>query len=122
MSEIAGDVELGITGRRFILIEPPVMPLGPDSPNRRVILLLGVILALGAGVACVVGAEILDDSIRSTKRLADIVGSPPIAVSPYLNNRADVVQARNNKILIIGSTLAIVALCVAYVTFIVPQL
>ena len=120
-AEIAGDVEQGFTGRRFTLIEPPVMPLGPHSPDRPVIILIGCLLALGAGAAFVIIAEILDNSIRSATKLAEIVGSPPLAVIPYLDNRADLIQARKNRSLLLFTTFVVGLLCVLYVLFIIPH-
>jgi hypothetical protein len=76
-------------------------------------MLLGFILGAGAGLGCIVLAEILDNSIRTVKKLADVAGAPPLAVIPYLNNSADVVQARHRHVLISGAV-AVSILCVAY--------
>ncbi|MCH7687754.1 MAG: hypothetical protein IH899_13890 [Planctomycetes bacterium] len=121
-AEIAGDVELDITGRRFTLIEPPVLPLGPNSPNRPVIVVIGFLLALAIGAGCVAMAEVVDDSIRGAKKLADIVGSPPLVVIPYLNNSVDITHARINRMLLLTALFTVGTLCVFYVLYVIPQL
>ena len=116
-AEIAGDVELGMTGQRFILIEPPVLPLGPDGPDRQVIVVFGFLFALAAGVGSVVIVEFLDNSIRGAQKLADIVGAPPFAVIPYLDNSADIADARAKRVLILAVSLAVGILSVVYVLY-----
>lgn len=107
-ADVAANVEQEITGRRYTLLEPPNIPISPSSPKRRSIAMIGFLIALGAGVCCVWIAEIVDKSIRTVKKLAEVAGAPPIAVIPYLNNHADIVAAgrRRNKLVIamIGSS------------------
>ena len=121
-ADFAGGVQQDIAGRRFTLLEPPILPLGPDSPNRRVIILFGILLALAIGAGFVTVAEVLDDSIRGAQKLADIIGSPPLAVVPYLNNSADIMHARTNNVLLIIAMLVVGAASVLYVLYVVPQL
>lgn len=121
-ADFAGDVGQDIAGRRFTLLEPPILPLGPDSPNRPVIILIGFLLALAVGTGFVMAAEVLDDSIRGAQKLTDIVGSPPLAVVPYLNNSADITHARTNNVLLIVAMLVVGAACVLYVLYVGPQL
>ncbi len=121
-AEVAADVEQKITGQRFTVIEPPALPLKPDGPNRGAIVVLGLFLAVGVGAGCVVLAEILDDSIRSAKILADIVGSPPLAVIPYLNNSADIARARTQRVYLISAFFAGCVLCIVYVLSVIRPL
>jgi len=121
-ADFAGDVGQDIAGRRFTLLEPPILPLGPDSPNRPVIILIGFLLALAVGTGFVMAAEVLDDSIRGAQKLADIVGSPPMAVVPYLDNSADIMHARTSYVLLFVAMLVVGAACVLYVLYVGPQL
>lgn len=113
-AEVAADVEVGITGRRFVLIEPPALPLVPEERNRLAILMLGAFLAAGVGLGCVVLSELLDKSIRSARKLAEVVGSPPLAVIPYLNNSADISLGRARQVLFLFGFLAVCIVSVAY--------
>ena len=42
-------IRLRADGERFVLIEPPLLPEEPASPNRLAIVLLGFLLALAGG-------------------------------------------------------------------------
>jgi uncharacterized protein involved in exopolysaccharide biosynthesis len=116
-AEVAADVEQRITGQRFVLIEPPPLPIDPEPRNRSAIVMLGLLLAAGIGAGCVVLAELLDQSIRGPKVLAIIAGSPPLAVIPYLNNSEDVTSARTRRAFAITSFLAGTALSIVYVIY-----
>ena len=113
-ADVAANVENQMTGQRFTILEPPLLPLNPDSPNRRAIVILGLILALGIGAVCVVLAEVIDGSIRTVKKLTEISGSPPLAVIPYLENSADIIHARTQRNLIITAFFAGTALYIVY--------
>ena len=113
-ADVAANVENQITGQRFTLLEPAALPLKPDGPNRRAIVILGLILALGIGAACVALAELMDSSVRTVKKLAEIVGSPPLAVIPYLENSADISHARTRRNMSIVAIFAGTALYIVY--------
>jgi uncharacterized protein involved in exopolysaccharide biosynthesis len=113
-AEVAAGVEHEIVGRRFVLVESPALPLYPIGPNRIAIVIAGFILAVGVGIGCVVFAEFLDNSIRSATQLADIVGSAPLAVIPYLNNSADISHTRARRIYLVAGALTGTALYFVY--------
>lgn len=113
-AEVAADVEVGITGRRFEVIEPAALPNEPEERYQSAIFILGLVLAVGIGGGAVVLAEITDKSIRSVNKLVEIAGSPPLAVIPYLSNREDLSHARQQKVLLISGLIAVTILCVGY--------
>jgi len=114
-ADVAANVEQEITGQRFTLIEPPLLPVVAEPRHRISILFLGALLAGAIGAGCVVVAEIMDHSIRSAKVLENIVGAPPLAVIPYLDNSADIAHSRNRRILFISAFLGGTAVFIAYV-------
>ncbi|MBT8095879.1 MAG: hypothetical protein KJO19_02495 [Woeseia sp.] len=116
-AEVAADMEQGITGQRFVLIEPPLLPLEPESQNLPAFLLLGALLAVGIGTACVVIAELADDSIRTARSLTRIVGAAPLAVIPYLDNSEDLAHVRSRRMSLAVAFFAGTALCVVYVIY-----
>ena len=102
-AEVAQNLETERKGERFTLIDPPVFPEEPVSPNRVAILLLGFILSGAAGLGVVVLSEAMDSSIRGEKDLVSAVGMPPLVVVPYLEVAAE--QRKRNqdrKYLLIG--------------------
>jgi uncharacterized protein involved in exopolysaccharide biosynthesis len=118
-AEVAANVGQEISGQRFTLIEPAALPLNPESPDRPSIMLIGILLAVVAGVGCVAVIEVLDNSIRSTKKLAEIAGAPPLAVIPYLSNSVDDAQMRKQRFLVTSSLFIVGIVCVVYAVFVV---
>ncbi|MCP9451556.1 MAG: Wzz/FepE/Etk N-terminal domain-containing protein [Nitrospira sp.] len=88
-AEVSKDLEIERKGERFSLIDPPQLPEKPEKPNRPVILILGLILALGGGAGSGALFEQLDRSIRGEQHLGSLAGLPPLAVIPYLANEDD---------------------------------
>jgi uncharacterized protein involved in exopolysaccharide biosynthesis len=83
-AQLVSNLETERKGERFTLIEPPVQPEKPISPNRAAILLLGALLALGAAVALMYLLETLDTRVRDREHVLQLVGVPPLAVIPYM--------------------------------------
>lgn len=81
-------------GERFTLIEPPLQPTQPVSPNRVLVLLLGFVLAGGAAFALLYLLEQLDTSIRDRAHLVQFVGVAPLAIIPLVELEEDVARRR----------------------------
>lgn len=75
----------GQRGERLTLIEPPVTPDRPTSPNQLLLIAGGVIGGLAAGLALVMLVELIQRPIRSAAQLAGLLGEPPLAVVPVLS-------------------------------------
>jgi succinoglycan biosynthesis transport protein ExoP len=88
-AELAESLETERKGERFSLVEPPTLPLEPSSPNRPAVLMLGMLLAVGAGVGLMLLLELMDSAIHGEKRLAQLTGAPPFAVVSYIENSDD---------------------------------
>lgn len=71
-------------GERFTLIEPPIPPEQPSSPNRLAILMLGLLLAIGAAFGAMIAAESIDPSVRNRRDLEALLSVPPLAVLPWI--------------------------------------
>ncbi len=82
-ANIGQELEKDRKGERFSLIDPPQLPERPSSPNRRAILLLGLIISMTGGVGSAAVLESLDDSVRGSKALAGLLKVPVLTVVPY---------------------------------------
>jgi hypothetical protein len=82
-SQISLNLETERKGERFTLIEPPILPEQPVSPNRPVLVLLGFILAVVAGVGSLAIREMLDNSLRGTKAITAVMNVEPLVAVPY---------------------------------------
>ncbi len=86
-AKLATQLEQEQKGERFTLIEPPMRPEEPVSPNRPLLLVMAFALSIAAAVACVVGLEKLDGTVRSEAALVRLSGIAPLVVIPRLNEQ-----------------------------------
>jgi polysaccharide biosynthesis transport protein len=92
-AEAAQELESQRKGERFTLIEPPLPPEEPVSPNRPVVVVLGVLLS-GALALVVMGVlDAIDTSIRGAGDLTRLVEVAPLAAIPVIATRADRARA-----------------------------
>ncbi|UJX40733.1 chain length-determining protein [Desulfovibrio sp. JY] len=87
-SEISKDMELKDKATVFRIIDPAVAPEIPSSPNRPLIIVIGIVLGLCAGVAAVILSERYDHSIRSLQELRTL-GLPVFAVIPRMTSETE---------------------------------
>ncbi|MEY6432511.1 hypothetical protein ABC977_08850 [Thioalkalicoccus limnaeus] len=81
-AELAENLESQQMAERFILLQPPAVPVSPERPNRLQFLALAVVVALGGGVAIAVAAEMLDNRVQDPQMLSAVLGERPFAVLP----------------------------------------
>jgi succinoglycan biosynthesis transport protein ExoP len=113
-AKTAQNLEADRKGERFTLIEPPLPPEEPVSPNRKLIFIAGFIFscALAAGVAWLL--EILDSSVRGRLDLFNLTGVPPLVLIPHIGTEAEARQSRRRMRIAMGSAFA--SLCIAIVS------
>jgi len=98
-AEIGQALESQSKGERFVLVEPPQLPLQPSSPNRPAILILLLLLAPAMGMGMIQLKELTDNSIWTPKDIGFIQGAEPIASIPLIMNAADVSHRRKIRLL-----------------------
>ena len=81
--------ETELKGERLSLIEPPSLPSEPTQPNRKLILLVGLVLAMGAGAGLVVLRQLFDDAIWAPRDITQLLGASPLAVLPHIASPGD---------------------------------
>ncbi len=106
-AELAGELEAGRKGQRYTMVEPPALPEKPSSPNRIAILILGIFLAGVAGVGLGILLEAMDASIRSARKLGDLMGVAPLVSISYIQTPAEQVAASPNRRLYIALAAAV---------------
>lgn len=83
-AELSQNLEAERKGERYTLIQPPILPDDPVSPNRIAIFLIGIILAVVAAAATAGVIEMLDESIKGRIELTELLGVAPLAIIPYV--------------------------------------
>ncbi len=83
-SKVASGLEKGQMGERFTLIESAKVPQKPVSPNVPAIMMIGLMLGVGAGVAAAGIKELSDNSVYKAQTLTHALGLPVLAVIPEI--------------------------------------
>ena len=81
-------LEAELKAERLALIEPATLPMVPVKPNRPMIALIGLVLALGCGAGLVTVAEAVDEGVYG-KDVLEIAGAAPLAVVPRITSPRD---------------------------------
>lgn len=102
-AQVAQSLEADRKGERFTLIEPPLPPEDPVSPNRPLILALGLLLsgALAVGVAALL--EAIDGTVRGRRDMLGAFGAPMLAVVPRIMTVADIALGRRRLRYTVGT-------------------
>jgi polysaccharide biosynthesis transport protein len=114
-AKLSQNLEVEQKAEKFSILEPPRVPEKPEKPNRIKILFVGFMFSVFGGLGAGFMAETMDSSIRNHNVLAQLTGSEPLVVIPYIENQDDLNRSRRNKVnfailgllLLIGATIAI---------------
>src|SRR5262249_12200034 len=110
-AKTAQNLEADRKGERFTLIDPPLPPEEPVSPNRKLIFIAGFILSAGLAASVLWLLETFDSSVRGRLDLLNLTGVPPLALVPHIGTEAERRASRRRLRLAVGSATA--SLCVA---------
>lgn len=76
-SKMATSMERLQQGERFIMLDPPSLPIKPDFPNRLKFCAMGFGMGLALGLIVAGGCEVLDDRLHGEEKIKKLL---PIAV------------------------------------------
>ena len=98
--QVSENLETERKGERFTLIEPAQRPEKPISPNRTLILILGLVLSLGLGAAGAALHESIDASVRGPTDIRQLLQVPALASIPVIVTDED--RERRKKFIRFG--------------------
>lgn len=75
-------------GERLVVVDPPVVPDEPASPNRLLILGGGIAAGLALGLLLGLGVEMFLRPIRTPGRIVQLTGAPTLAMVPVIVPRS----------------------------------
>ena len=87
--QVSENLETERKGERFTMIEPPLPPEKPVSPNRMLIMAMGLVLSLGLGFGAAVVKDTLDPSVRGFGDVRHLLSVPPLAAIPTIVTAAE---------------------------------
>lgn len=109
---------------RFEIIEQATPPTEPSKPNRRKIILAGLLASLAVGGGLVVLLEMLDKSIRTSADLEKRLQLRPLAAVPYIVTKLET-KRRKQRIrafVALSASLAIATLVMLHIFYLPLQL
>jgi uncharacterized protein involved in exopolysaccharide biosynthesis len=109
-AQLSDNLESEQKGERFTLIDPPRVPERPSSPNRPMLMSLGFLLALAAGLGTVALLESRDGSVRNRRELELMLEVPPLAILPLMLTNADRARLRWQRHCALAGTVGVFAL------------
>lgn len=109
-------------GQRFTMLEPARLPEAPCKPNRRAIVLIGLVLGLGAGVGCAALREYADTTVHDALQLAEVTGCRVLATIPRIVTEEDLEKGKRRRSARIGAACAAVLVVLVTVHFQVMNL
>lgn len=120
-AQMAQQLEAESKGERFTLIDPPVMPEEPVSPNRPAIFFLSLILALGGSLGYAALAESVDITVRGSKGVVAVLQTAPLAVIPYLATDSETsARRRQRRMIVFGAAAAVLVAMTLVHLFVSP--
>src|SRR4030066_14091 len=89
-SEVSEQMEVQDKGTTFRVVDPAILPTRPVSPNRVLLILIGIAAGAAAGVGAVLLSDYLDNSIRDVDTLKSQLGLQVLAVIPKITTDDDI--------------------------------
>lgn len=121
-ARVAGGLEKGQMGERFTLIDPAGYPEKPVKPKRLVIILIGFILGIGAGVGTVALLVTMDHSARRSEDLSNVFRFPVLVEIPQISTWEDDQRRKRHLKIMAGAAVLAFVLLVLIVHFFVMDL
>jgi succinoglycan biosynthesis transport protein ExoP len=121
-AQVSQNLETARKGERFTLIEPPQPPEKPISPNRKLILIAGLILSLGLGAGVVAARDSLDATVRGPGDVRSMLQVPVLASIPIIVTAAERARRKRAALYAWSGSLAVIVLVMATVHLFVKPL
>jgi polysaccharide biosynthesis transport protein len=113
-AEVAENMEQQSKGETFSVIDPARLPDVPESPNRQLLIAVGIFLSGVLAAAAMLAVDMLDPRIFDPKSLLNAFGEMPLATVPYIPTGGEVRSRRLRMIGVAGVTMILIAGLLAF--------
>jgi hypothetical protein len=113
-AQVAQNLETERKGEKFTLIEPPLPPEKPVSPNVPLIVVGGLVMAIALGAGAVVARESLDATVRGPSDIRNLLQVPALGSIPIILTGAD--RERRKRVALLSWTGCIVVMAVILIS------
>ncbi len=96
-SEMSTQAELQDKAGTFRIVDPAVLPITPVSPNRVMIILLGIVGGIAGATGLIVLLDTFDDSIKNVATIRSL-GVPVLAIIPHIQDPHALIKSRRKDI------------------------
>jgi protein tyrosine kinase modulator len=83
-AQVGESMEVDRQGEHFRILEPALPPPSPVAPNRLRLLIVGLLLAVAAGIVAALAAEQFDSTFHSSDALREFTSVPVLATIPVI--------------------------------------
>jgi uncharacterized protein involved in exopolysaccharide biosynthesis len=119
-AQIAERAQRGERRTEFRILDTALPPTGPSGPNRPLLLLGGLIVALVVGVGLALLVDLFDTSFHDLDDLRAFTRVPVLATIPRIVSAQDAERTQARARLVMVST-AIIVLCVGAAAFLLAR-
>ena len=116
-SKMAASLEQRQIGEQFRILDPPRVPLKPQSPNRMRINALATLAGLGLGLLLVGLVEYRDSTMRSEADVLGAIELPVLVLLPFVTTEADQRRQRRRRLVVSAAAVGVSVATVALVWF-----
>jgi polysaccharide chain length determinant protein (PEP-CTERM system associated) len=120
-SQLSENMEKKLKGEQFQILDPANFPLKPVRPDRRMIVLVGLLAGLAGGVALAFLLDNLDTSFKRSEEISTYVNVPLLATLPAVITRGSVLEQRRAQGLLVLASIGTLALGVVCVRILGPM-
>jgi uncharacterized protein involved in exopolysaccharide biosynthesis len=110
---VQADLERRQLGEQFRVLEAAFLAPNPSSPNRLVIVAVGILFGLALGAAIGIVLEAADASVHTARQLQLSLDLPVLAAIPQIWLEQDRLRLRRRRIRTAAATLALVVFALA---------
>lgn len=107
-AQVSQGMEEEQLGESFEIVEPAFLPEKPFKPNRLVVMMIGIVLAAGAGVTVAGLRELTDRTVHDSGALGTASALPVLTIIPPIVTAEDSARKKRNRKLLIAGTLGVI--------------
>jgi polysaccharide biosynthesis transport protein len=107
---------------KMTLISPATIPETPYSPNRLLLLFVGLVVAFGGSVGVTTLSELMDNAVHGVEDLEHLTSKPILAGIPYLTTRKERSKKRRRKMLFVALPILGLAIIFAVIHYYITPL
>jgi succinoglycan biosynthesis transport protein ExoP len=121
-AQVSENLEGDQKAERFAVLEPPTLPDKPVKPDRKKLLLLGLMLAMAAPVGMVSLMETLHGTVRGVGQISAVLGQKPLVAVPFIPIASEQAERRKMVLALIAGGVLVLGLVLMLVHFFILPL